>query len=233
MKSRGATILATALGAFFTGGVAFGQAPSNQLGAAQPSSDQSVRTGLPAAQNSEAGLPPDRKSAAAAGGMAQLNPLWAIPLESLQATRERPLFSASRRPATAVVEEAPKISAPAPAPLAAELEKPQFTLVGVVHGPSVQMGVFVDETDKSLVRLRVGQSTRGWTVHGVEARAATLEKAEQQVKLELPARSIETAVATTNSTDEEASAPLPGPSGPIHGTPVGRIKPFATAERLR
>jgi hypothetical protein len=94
------------------------------------------------------------------------------------------------------------------------------------------MGVFVDETDKSPIRLRVGQSVRGWTVHGIDQRAATLEKAEQQVKLELPARNTETAASTSPATEETALAP-PGPSGPIHGTPVGRITPFATADRYR
>lgn len=116
--------------------------------------------------------------------------------------------------------------------MAATPEKPQVTLVGVVRGPRIEMGVFVDETDKSLLRLRVGESVRGWMVHGVDPRAATLEKAEQQVKLELLTRDTEMAAATSPATEEAVSAP-PGPSGPIHGTPVGRIKPFATAERFK
>jgi hypothetical protein len=94
------------------------------------------------------------------------------------------------------------------------------------------MGVFLDETDQSPLRLRVGQSVRGWTVHDVDPRAVTLEKAENDVKLQLPARDTETAAATPAVTEDTALAP-PGPSGPIHGAPVGRIKPFATAERYR
>ena len=160
------------------------------------------------------------------------NPLWTIPLASLHITRERPLFSASRRPPAPIVAETPKVSNPIPPQPPTEPEKPQVTLVGIVQGPSVEMGVFVDETDKSLVRLRVGQSVRGWTVDGVDERAATLEKAEHQVKLELPARNTETAAATSPDTEETASVAR-GPSAPIHGTPVGRIKPFATAERYK
>jgi hypothetical protein len=69
-------------------------------------------------------------------------------------------------------------------------------------------------------------------VDSVDPRAATLEKAEQQVKLELPAHSTATAAATPPDT-EDAAVALTGPSGPIHGTPVGRITPFATADRYR
>ncbi len=129
----------------------------------------------------------------------QGNPLWTIPLESLHETCDRPLFSATRRPHP-VVAEAPKViepkSAPPPPP-----EKPHVTLIGVVHGPGLNLAVLVDETDRSLVRLQVGQSVRGWTVYGLDARTATLEKAEQQVKLELPARNSETAARTPSPTE--------------------------------
>jgi hypothetical protein len=89
------------------------------------------------------------------------------------------------------------------------------------------MGVFVDQTDQSLIRLRVGQAVRGWTVHKVDMRATTLEKADQQVKLELPARDNETAVSTPIVTpDAVASMPL-GATASVHGTPVGQFKRFA------
>ena len=127
--------------------------------------------------------------------LAPRNPLWAVPLDSLHYARERPLFSASRRPPAPIVAEAPKASDPAPA-LPAAPEKPQVTLVGTVRSAGVQMGVFVDETDQSQLRLRVGQSVRGWTVDGVDKRAATLDKSEHEVKLELPARNTETAAMT-------------------------------------
>ncbi len=219
MRPRGFTILVSTLGAFCCVGVAFGQAPNQGLQHDEPSGDQRVNaSGSVAAQY-------------AASSAAPRNPLWAVPLDSLHYARERPLFSASRRPPAPIVAEAPKASDPAPA-LPAAPEKPQVTLVGTVRSAGVQMGVFVDETDQSQLRLRVGQSVRGWTVDGVDKRAATLDKAEHEVKLELPARNTETAAAAPPVPEETAVAP-PGPSGPIHGTPVGRIKPFATAERYR
>jgi general secretion pathway protein N len=54
------------------------------------------------------------------------NPLWAIPVRALAATRDRPLFSASRRPPPPVIPEAPD-PAPHPMPVAikaAETERP-------------------------------------------------------------------------------------------------------------
>jgi general secretion pathway protein N len=119
------------------------------------------------------------------------NPLWAIPLDSLAATRERPLFSVSRRPPPApVVAAAPVIEAPPPPPPPSEPENPQMTLVGVVHGADQDIGIFVNQMDQSVLRLRLGQEDHGWTVHSVDVRAATLEKDSQQVKLELPSRNV-------------------------------------------
>ncbi len=232
MKTREWGILVAALSAFFANGGAFGQAPSQGSGAGEPLSDQQASASEPvAARKGEAG-PEPRPSASAVPltPSSRGNPLWAIPLESLRNTRERPLFSASRRPPPPPqVATAPKVSDRPAQPAAPD--KPQITLVGVVRGLGVQMGIFVDQTDQSSIRLRVGQSVRGWTVHDVDPRAATVEKAEQQVKLELPGRN--TVTAATSPATEETAVVLTGPSGPIHGTPVGRIKPFATADRYK
>ena len=201
MKSFGSAILLSALGALCANGIAVGQAPSQKLGAGEPISDQKRNAAEPVVARvaRDASALPRRQPG-------QGNPLWTIPLESLRETRDRPLFSATRRPPPPVVAEAPKVSAPVAAPQPAAPEKPQVTLVGVVHGPSTDLVVLVDETDKSLVRLRVGQSVRGWIVHGLDARAATLEKAQQQVKLELPVRSVEAAARAPTPADTVAAA---------------------------
>jgi general secretion pathway protein N len=149
------------------------------------------------------------------------NPLWAIPLESLRMTRERPLFSLSRHPPPPMAAAAPKVSAPTPAQPAAA-DKPQITLVGVAHGANVDIGVFIDETDQSLVRLRVGQAIRGWIVHNLDLRATMLARADQQVKLELPARNTQAAVATQPGT--------PGTADMASASPVGWIKQLSTAD---
>ncbi|WP_146030275.1 hypothetical protein [Methylocella silvestris] len=102
-------------------------------------------------------------------------------------------------PQVVVVERTPVAVAPVLEP-----EKPELDLIGVVHGPLVRMAVFLDQTNHSLVRLRIGQSFRGWTVQGLDTREATLEKAQQQVKLELPARSATTTATAMSPADSAA-----------------------------
>jgi general secretion pathway protein N len=154
-------------------GAAFAQSSAQSPGV-------SVSAVADAASDAASSAPHARRSSAA-------NPLWAIPLENLRATRERPLFSAARRPpAPPVVAAAPVISAPPPPP--APPEKPDVTLVGVVHGEKEDIGIFINQMDQSVVRLRIGQDDHGWVVRSVDLRATTLEKESQLVKLELPAR---------------------------------------------
>ncbi|MGO9672598.1 MAG: hypothetical protein ACLPSF_00210 [Methylocella sp.] len=146
----------------------------------------------------------------------EANPLWAIPLENLRATRERPLFSASRRPPPPpVVAAAPVVSAPPPPP-PAEPENPGMTLVGVVHGAKEDIGVFINQMDQSVIRLRIGEEDHGWVEHSVDLRSATLEKDSQQVKLELPAR---------NATVPDGSQVAMIPAGTTIRPPVRR-SPF-------
>lgn len=112
------------------------------------------------------------------------NPLSRIPLGSLSATRERPLFSASRRP-----------PAPAPAPAApiakssppAEPERPPLTLQGAAIGKPRDIAVFLDEATKGFVRLHVGEAAEGWRLRAVDRRTATLEKDSRIVVLSFPA----------------------------------------------
>jgi general secretion pathway protein N len=232
MKSRRWTILIAALGPFYAG-AAVGQAPSpSGLGAGEPRNDAmpaepvgphlSDTDSQPSRDAPMTPVPPRRFNG---------NPLWAIQLESLRMTRERPLFSVSRRPPPPIIAASPKDTAPPPAAEPAASEKPQMTLVGVVHGADVDMGVFIDETDNSLIRLRVGQAIRGWMVDDVDLRATTLEKADQQVKLELPARNTETGASTPAVTPEVAASAPAGAAATVHGAPVGRFKRFATANR--
>jgi general secretion pathway protein N len=201
MKSFGSAILLSAVGAFCANGIAFGQAPSQKLGAGEPISDQERIATEPVVARvarDASTLPRPHPG--------QSNPLRAIPLESLHETRDRPLFSATRRQPPPVVAETPKVKEPASAPQPSAPEKPQVTLIGVVHGPGLDLAVLVDETHRSLARLRLGQTIHGWTMHSLGERTATLEKAEQQVKLELPARNDETAARATTPADVTAAA---------------------------
>jgi general secretion pathway protein N len=113
------------------------------------------------------------------------NPLWAVPLSALSATRERPIFSPSRRPpappAVAVV------SAPAPPPpKPVEPDRPLFTLVGTIVGGHGGIGVFLDQA-RNVVRLKTGQDHDGWTLRAVHGREATFDKDQRTATLSLPA----------------------------------------------
>jgi general secretion pathway protein N len=115
------------------------------------------------------------------------NPLWAIPLKQLSVTRERPIFSPSRRPPPPAVVNAPYV-APVAArpPKPAEPERPQLSLVGTVASEREGIGVFVDHTTKNVVRLRTGEAHQGWILRSVEGREATLEKDRETAVLALP-----------------------------------------------
>ncbi len=74
----------------------------------------------------------DEISSPAANDAPRGNPLWAIPLKGLSATRERPIFSPSRRPRAAMAATTPYVP-PRPAKTAAP-DRPQLTLVGTIAG---------------------------------------------------------------------------------------------------
>jgi general secretion pathway protein N len=114
------------------------------------------------------------------------NPLWGIPISVLDATRERPIFSASRRPPMPPVV-AQRVTAAPPPPKPAEPEKPLLTLVGTASGKNQKVAVVLDGTTKTLVRLHVGEAASGWILRSVDSRTVTCEKNSQTVTVALPA----------------------------------------------
>jgi hypothetical protein len=100
------------------------------------------------------------------------NPLWATSLSAFTATRGRPIFSPSRRPA-AVIELA---SAPSPSPNISQPRRPLLALVGAIAGKTEGIAIFQDETTKGIVRLKTGESHSGWTLRLVASREATLQR---------------------------------------------------------
>jgi general secretion pathway protein N len=114
------------------------------------------------------------------------NPLWAVPLSTLTATRERPLFSPARRaPAPAVAGPVAMVPPPAP-PAPAAPERPQLILVGAIASDTEGFAVFLDQATNSVVRLKTGQDHGGWVLRSVKGREATLEKDKQTTTLALP-----------------------------------------------
>jgi hypothetical protein len=109
------------------------------------------------------------------------NPLWGIPLEVLNATRERPVFSPSRRPPMAAVISPPvKAAPPPPAP------EPTLNLLGTVKGNGEGYAILMDATTHNIVRLKMGDGEDGWILRSVKEREAVLEKNDRTEVLELP-----------------------------------------------
>jgi hypothetical protein len=113
------------------------------------------------------------------------NPLWTVPLTALSATRDRPLFSASRRPpvvAAPVIAPPPKQAASAPPPP----ERPLATLVGTIVSREASFAMLQGSNADAISRLRVGQQNDGWLIRGIGLRSITVEKGAESVELNLP-----------------------------------------------
>ncbi len=125
--------------------------------------------------------PPPREQRRPSG-----NPLWAVPMRALSATRDRPLFSPSRRPPAPAVAAAPVV-VEAPAPRPAAPERPMLTLVGTIIGEGDKIAIFFNPSSNTVIRLRLGQSEGGWVLRSVGSRETVLEKDHQSFTLALPA----------------------------------------------
>lgn len=112
------------------------------------------------------------------------NPLWAVPLRDLTATRDRPLFSPTRRPPAPAVAFVP---APVRMQAPPEPDRPRLTLLGTVVGGSTGIGVFLDQSNKHVIRLVIGQAHDGWALRAVHERDAVFKRRGRESVLALPA----------------------------------------------
>jgi len=111
------------------------------------------------------------------------NPLWGVPLNQLSGTRDRPIFSPSRRPPpAAVAAEAPV----KPPPRKKEIEPPQLSLVGTIASGDEGFGIFLDQSTKVPLWLKVGEDYQGWKLRAIQGREVTMEKDERAAVLTLP-----------------------------------------------
>jgi general secretion pathway protein N len=117
----------------------------------------------------------------ASAGARRGNPLWVMPLSSLPAARERPVFAPSRRPPP-VFQLA---SAPPSSPVVAGPRRPALALVGIIVGGADGVAIFRDETTKAAVRLRTGEGHAGWTLRSIKGREATFEKGRDVATINL------------------------------------------------
>jgi general secretion pathway protein N len=114
------------------------------------------------------------------------NPLWPIPLKSLSSTRDRPLFTPSRRPPAPPAPNVEPVPTMVVSPPAAP-QSPRLELIGLVAGKRNRVAVFVDEVTREVVRLRPNEGHDGWILRSIDGRAAILEKRPFTAILRLPA----------------------------------------------
>jgi general secretion pathway protein N len=148
-----------------------------------PSSDRAIDSGQ-AAPVRVATRPPDHavESPPPSG-----NPLWALPLKQLSITRDRPIFSPSRRPPPpATPSYVAPVAVRVPPPKPKEPERPSITLLGTILGASESIGIFLNPATRDIVRLRLGEDHEGWALRSVKTREVTLVKDRERVVLELP-----------------------------------------------
>lgn len=156
------------------------------------------------------------------------NPLWAIPLSALSATRDRPLFTPSRRPpAPPAVAVAPRVEPVAPPPPPpAEPERPLLTLVGAIAGDNGGIAIFLDQTTNDVVRLKTGDRHSGWLLQTVKGREATFSNDREAVTLALPAPGEATAAPPVGIPRIPGMQMPPAVSSPFGLTaPPGRAPP--------
>lgn len=105
------------------------------------------------------------------------NPLRERPLATLAATRERPLFSPTRRPVAELPAPAPIAAvAVAEAPPPRPAEPVPFVLVGTVTGTNMRIAIARIVGTDEVITLPPGASRDGWSVRAVEARRLSVEK---------------------------------------------------------
>ncbi len=160
----------------------------------------------------------------AQGQQASGNPLWDIPLVALAATRDRPLFSPSRRAAAPpAIAPAPAEAPPAPV-VEAAAEVPPFTLIGTVVDADQSLAIFLSQGSNAVVRRHLGEEEAGWVLRSIDGRTTLVEKNARQITLSLPARNAELA--------QSSSPPSFTPPGMPSSTPPG-LPPGMRADMMR
>lgn len=127
---------------------------------------------------------PDRPRRAEAPRRAG-NPLWSIPVRALAATRDRPIFSVSRRPRAPAVANVPFVAPVGPQP-AAPPERPTLALIGTISGDRDSLAILIDTGTNEVIRLRTGETHAGWLLKSVQGREVTMQKDQRLETLRLP-----------------------------------------------
>jgi hypothetical protein len=121
--------------------------------------------------------PAPAASARPGGAVASSEP--ALPtLDELTETRDRPLFSSTRRPPA--IEPAPQAAA-----TITEGASMPFELVGIALGTDVSAAIFRNTESKEETRIAKGGKIGGWNLEDISERAVVLRGNDKRVRMRL------------------------------------------------
>jgi hypothetical protein len=156
------------------------------------------------------------RPAGAADSVRHDDPLAAVPLESLTATRERPLFSPSRRPPPPPASPVVQIPAPPP-PLP---DAPRVVLVGIVLDSDRARAILRVGSDDKVMRVGIGDDVGGWKVSQIEGQRLVVSLGDRSVTFTLfkrdGARQPTTIASPSWQTTNQAQQPEPAPARRRH-----------------
>jgi hypothetical protein len=113
------------------------------------------------------------------------NPVAEVPLDRLSDTRNRPLFSPSRRPlAPPVQPDHPAVARVEHAPQAL-LSLPSVALFGIVVGAQGPRAFIATESAGRIIGVRPGDDVLGWTVTAITERRLVLSHADRSATFTL------------------------------------------------
>jgi hypothetical protein len=121
------------------------------------------------------------------------NPVELQPLRELSATRDKPLFSATRRPPPKPVASISRVEPPPPPP-----PPPSVVVLGIVsENGDGRAAIRAGKGDgDKVLRVRAGDDVSGWKVERIEPRRLVLTQGERSVDFALfggGAKSVKTA----------------------------------------
>jgi general secretion pathway protein N len=97
--------------------------------------------------------------------------------EDLRQTRERPLFSVTRRPPPKI-----DVSEPPPPPIV----PPSLTLVGIVLSPNGRAVIVQEAPSVKPVRIALGEEIEGWRVASITSRTFVIKSGDHTATLTFP-----------------------------------------------
>ncbi|WP_420391663.1 hypothetical protein [Acuticoccus sp.] len=101
---------------------------------------------------------------------APANPMASVPSSALEAFRERPLFSPTRRPPQPAPEPEPQRTAPPPAP------RPNLELIGVIEIAGRSIAIVNNLGAGTTISLEADDSHAGWRVEAIDRASLTLAR---------------------------------------------------------